>query len=560
MKNISTAFKALEEVCEIDSLPIIKEEVEVEEFEITEETTLRELFKHFGDYVFNFVFGGEDRDYIFFVEALGGNGAESCSILFDEFNIENISGALIELLNRDYEFIDSLANHTSEDFTLDTTVAEMVELAKLIEPEDELGVEIEEPEFEEEEVIAEESLTEEESPEAFYTVVYKYPNGRDWESEHLVLSELGGLSEEELVNVVFDKEISSRQAEDGLDGVTILVKKFADGNEEVIKEYTFPTVEAIKEKGRHKFSHKKELKEEVLDVASKEEMEEAKEILKKPEEENIEQIVDISAEAADDLKKTYIGDAILMCPVCKTMIYKGLDDLVKAETQEGEPLVTAEGEQIYNDTEECPHCGAKDGYTLVGQVATLDAKEPNEEVAAEEAEKEEEHQDEEGEPAPRLEKPEEIEVEEEEKVEFEPKAEESLEQSNNFKDVILESFDENALARLVRIYLHKTYSNISDFTITEGAIKDADNQLIFEGIIKFKSGKEKKTKFVFEAKELTNNNKVKLVGRNDTLTNEDAYTLTGNISGNKLIFENLKYRYTVNDKKIVGRVNSPRIK
>ena len=90
-------------------------------------------------------------------------------------------------------------------------------------------------------------------------------------------------------------------------------------------------------------------------------MKEAEEVLNSEEEEGVEQIVDINAETIDDLEKTYIGSAILQCDTCKTMIYKDPADLVKVE-----------GGDLYNAEEECPHCGSKDGYELIGQVATLD--------------------------------------------------------------------------------------------------------------------------------------------------------------------------------------------
>ena len=107
---------------------------------------------------------------------------------------------------------------------------------------------------------------------------------------------------------------------------------------------------------------------EALDESSKfnlqdeQEVQEASDILNKDEGEAIEQIVDAAAETQDDLQKTYIGSIILQCPTCKTMIYKNPDQLVKSEDAD---------DVIYNVDEECPHCGAKDGFELIGQVASL---------------------------------------------------------------------------------------------------------------------------------------------------------------------------------------------
>lgn len=121
-----------------------------------------------------------------------------------------------------------------------------------------------------------------------------------------------------------------------------------------------------------------ELKEAFVDLNNTAEVEEAvAENKDKEEEEKIEQVVDVAATVESDLKGTYIGNLILQCPTCHTFIYKSVDELEKFDEIPDE-------EPVYNVGEECPHCGAKDGFELIGQVAKLDT----EETRAEEAEPE----------------------------------------------------------------------------------------------------------------------------------------------------------------------------
>ena len=123
-------------------------------------------------------------------------------------------------------------------------------------------------------------------------------------------------------------------------------------------------------------------------------------------------------------------------------------------------------------------------------------------------------------------------------------------------EVKLESFDEFKFDKLVTRYLKETYSNVKSYkTVTAGLI-DSANRAIMEGIITFKSGKEKPTKFVFEAKEITNKNKLKLVGINEMFSKGKAFTLLGTVDNNKLLSESLAYRYESEGKKIRGKAES----
>ena len=104
------------------------------------------------------------------------------------------------------------------------------------------------------------------------------------------------------------------------------------------------------------------------------EVEEGQEFIDNDEEDKpIEQVVDVDAEAIEDLKPSYLGNIILQCPACKTMIYKDIEDVKKDENEveEGAPV-------FFNVGEECPHCGSTDGFILIGQVAKLDTEEQEE--------------------------------------------------------------------------------------------------------------------------------------------------------------------------------------
>ena len=81
-------------------------------------------------------------------------------------------------------------------------------------------------------------------------------------------------------------------------------------------------------------------------------------------------IIDLEAEAEEDLKKSYIGKVICDCNVCHSNIFYNKEDIVIDE------------DGIVNIEDECPYCMSLDGYTIVGEIK------PYEEGVAEE-----EHED-----------------------------------------------------------------------------------------------------------------------------------------------------------------------
>lgn len=280
------------------------------------------------------------------------------------------------------------------------------------------------------------------------------------------------------------------------------------------------------------------------DLYDDEEVEEADkdldELKNSTSKDEIMQIVDASAESTDELRDSYIGGMVLQCPVCKATMFKDMDQLVKEEDTD-----------LYNVEEECPHCGSKGGFELIGQLAKPDVNPfAEEEAPVEEPVEEKEEVKIEAEPLPELPSEEES---EEEVTELDLGKQESLQKTGN---VILESLDESKFDRLVIKYLKETYTNIRSYKTTDAAVDDNNNKIIIEGLITFNSGKEKKTTFVFEAKEITNKNQLKLVGMNETFTTGKAFTLLAGTENGRLLSESLSYRYTIDDKKVKGKATS----
>lgn len=129
---------------------------------------------------------------------------------------------------------------------------------------------------------------------------------------------------------------------------------------------------------------------------------------------DFEVVIDPEAETEEDLQKSYMGKVILMCDVCRSMIYKDPAEIVIDEES-----------QLANVGELCPYCFTGDGYKIVGKVA------PYEEVTVE------------------AEKPVEVKVDGEE-VEVEDKIEEEIQPDQKFpvehkKAPVMEDLDLDAI-------------------------------------------------------------------------------------------------------------------
>lgn len=82
--------------------------------------------------------------------------------------------------------------------------------------------------------------------------------------------------------------------------------------------------------------------------------------------EDFETVIDPKATSEDELQDSYIGQVILGCDVCKSMIYKAPEE-----------VVIDEDSHLANVGECCPYCFETDGFKIVGKVA------PFEEVSVE---------------------------------------------------------------------------------------------------------------------------------------------------------------------------------
>ena len=148
------------------------------------------------------------------------------------------------------------------------------------------------------------------------------------------------------------------------------------------------------------------------------------------------------------------------------------------------------------------------------------------------------------EPSAEIEEPVEVPIEEPTSVEVEPEEE--------YIDYDFDDFDDDTFNEIGESYLKKVYENVDSFKLSN-VKTSGDSQLIVEGKIKFNSGKEKATSFIFEASEANKNGTVKFIGENAQITRgKKAFTLTGNVSDKKFISESLNYNYRVNSQRVYG--------
>lgn len=281
---------------------------------------------------------------------------------------------------------------------------------------------------------------------------------------------------------------------------------------------------------------------------------------------NIANVIDPEAETEDELQDTYIGKVILHCPVCNSMIYKDLEDIVKDDV-----------EKLVNIGEECPYCYTSEGFKVIGIVSPFEEtseeeNEPEEQVdeeLTEEFEKVEvatENQkvtldaDDDGKLTIEAEPVEEDDDEEDEEEEVlapvpDEVADDIEATANNSEDedeeveYDVEDFDSDSFDELGESYLKSVYENVNSYKTT--AVSSKGNTLVVEGLIKFNSGKTKPTKFVFEANTATKNNKLRFIGENKQITRgRKAFTITGKLNENKsFITERFNYNYMTKNEK-----------
>ena len=119
-----------------------------------------------------------------------------------------------------------------------------------------------------------------------------------------------------------------------------------------------------------------------------------------------------------------------------------------------------------------------------------------------------------------------------------------IEMDSDDVDVDVDEFSEEDFDELGESYLKKVYENVDSYRTTSAKTKG--NKLFVEGLIKFNSGKEKKTSFVFESRTITKSGKAKLIGENLQISRgHKSFKLTGTINNGKFISESLNYNYRV---------------
>ena len=140
------------------------------------------------------------------------------------------------------------------------------------------------------------------------------------------------------------------------------------------------------------------------------------------------------------------------------------------------------------------------------------------------------------------------EVEDEEEFDFEDEEEMPAEgeDEEGYEDIDVDDFSEEDFDELGESYLRRVYENVNSFKTS--SVKSAGNRLIIEGVIGFNSGKQKKTAFVFESKDINRKGKVRFIGENLQLSRgKKAFTMTGKVNGGKFIAESLNYNYRAKD-------------
>lgn len=115
-------------------------------------------------------------------------------------------------------------------------------------------------------------------------------------------------------------------------------------------------------------------------------------------------------------------------------------------------------------------------------------------------------------------------------------------------DLDLDEVDEDSFNELGESYFHKVYDNVQGFKLTNGSV-DGD-KILLEGIITFNSGKQARTRFLFEGYAFNKKGKLKFIGENAQISNrKNAFALQGRVEGKKLITESFTYNYRARDAK-----------
>ena len=214
-----------------------------------------------------------------------------------------------------------------------------------------------------------------------------------------------------------------------------------------------------------------------------------------------------------DHKKPSPGNAILTCKDCNEVFYFDKNELKQDE----------EDPTVYNKDIQCQNCGAQDGYDYVGDVSLKDTEPAKDAVRERE---DIEHDDFVDEEAPTESN------EQEENKDLEP-----VDNYEEPEEIVEESFD-----KLANKYFNKVYENIDSYKTTDISLVDRNKYLV-EGVLTDNKKKEEKISFLLETFR-RNKNTLVFSGQIKSLVEGKApFKFIGRLTGNKLLFESMKYRY-----------------
>lgn len=112
----------------------------------------------------------------------------------------------------------------------------------------------------------------------------------------------------------------------------------------------------------------------------------------------------------------------------------------------------------------------------------------------------------------------------------------------------IDELDEDSFNELGESYFKRVYDNVDSFQVIGGSV--GDNRLLVEGLITFSSGKQARTRFLFESVAIDRHGKLKFLGENTHLSSKKrAFTVKGTTEGSKLIAESFTYNYRAVDSK-----------
>lgn len=334
------------------------------------------------------------------------------------------------------------------------------------------------------------------------------------------------------------------------------------------------------------------LDEEDFNLSSADALDNMDSFYKDEDDKDVTKIIDADAEDESELKDSYVGDVILECNVCHSLVYKNPDEV----------MIDEEDESIANTSDECPYCYGHEGFKIVGQVEPyneeeseeladadeedidLDDDEDSEDVVLDDEDDDELEEsyireafdsinvksdgrelsmtsDEDGgihiDETPIHDEFEDDEfsgdtmiapVDDDMQADIEDNSEdeypedELVPDENGEVEVDMDDFDDEGFNELGESYLRNVYDNVKSFKVTNASMNE--NLIKIDGDITFKSGSKKPTSFIFESKDITNNGKIRFIGENKQITKgKKTFTLTANLRNKKLVCESLNYNY-----------------